>query len=149
MFIGTRLDGTLVPVYVAFGATFWISPCRVIRGETLKIKELEYVQAATAIGFGRLYTMVRHVLPNTAHLILINFSLIFIGAIKAEVILTFLNLGVKNGPSWGIMITQSGAEVVNGFFSQITAATIFMFGLVLAVNIFSDSMQDILDPKAE
>jgi peptide/nickel transport system permease protein len=149
MFIGTRLDGTLVPVYVAFGATFWISPCRVIRGETLKIKELEYVQAATAIGFGRLYTMVRHVLPNTAHLILINFSLIFIGAIKAEVILTFLNLGVKNGPSWGIMITQSGAEVVNGFFSQITAATVFMFGLVLAVNIFSDSMQDILDPKAE
>jgi peptide/nickel transport system permease protein len=149
MFIGTWADGTLIPVYVAFGATFWISPCRVIRGETLKIKELEYVQAATAIGFSRAYTMVRHILPNTAHLMLISFSLVFISAIKAEVILTFLGLGVKKGPSWGIMITQSGAEVVNGYFSQITTATVFMFGLVLAVNIFSDAMQDILDPKAQ
>ena len=149
MFIGTAFDGTLLPVYVAFCSTFWIGPCRVIRGEILKIKELEYVQAATAIGFGRIYIMIRHALPNAVHLMLINFSLIFIGAIKSEVILTFLGLGVKKGPSWGIMITQSGAEVVNGFFSQIAAATAFMFVLVLAINMFSDAMQDILDPKHE
>ncbi len=137
----------LLPVYVAFIATFWIGPCRVMRGETLKLKELEYVQAATAIGFGRLRIMLRHILPNAAHLMLINFSLLFIGAIKSEVILSYLGLGVKGEPSWGIMISQSGWEVVDGFFWQIGAATAFMFGLVLAFNILSDALQDVFDPK--
>jgi peptide/nickel transport system permease protein len=147
MFTGTQLDGTLVPVYVAFCMTFWIGPCRVIRGETLKIKELEYVQAAVSIGFSRLYILIKHVLPNTAHLMLINFSLLFIGAIKSEVILSFLNLGVKKGPSWGIMISHSKQEVINGFFWQIGTATALMFVLVLAFNILTDSLQDIFDPK--
>ncbi len=142
-----RLDKTLFPVYVALGATFWIGPCRVIRGETMKIKELEYIQAATAIGFKRFYIMLRHILPNVAHLMLVNFSLLFIGAIKSEVILSFLNLGVKEGPSWGIMISQSAHEVVMGFFWQIGAATAFMFVLVLAFNILSDALQDVFDPK--
>ena len=83
--------------------------------------------AATSIGFGRLYILVKHILPNTAHLMLINFSLLFIGAIKSEVILSFLGLGVKSGPSWGIMISQSKTEVINGFFWQIGTATAFMF----------------------
>ncbi|QDU42570.1 Oligopeptide transport system permease protein OppC [Symmachiella dynata] len=147
MFTGTTWDGTLIPVYVAFGLTFWIGPCRVLRGETLKIKELEYVQAATAMGCGRVYIMLRHIIPNTAHLLLINFSLLFIGAIKSEVILSFLGLGVKRGPSWGIMISQSGSEVINSFFWQIGAATAFMFGLVLAFNIVSDALQDAFDPR--
>jgi len=147
MFTGTVFDGTLVPVYVAFCVTFWIGPCRVIRAETLKIKELEYVQAATAAGFGRPYILIRHILPNAAHLMLINFSLLFIGAIKSEVILSFLGLGVKHGPSWGIMISQSGSEVINGFFWQIGAATAMMFFLVLAFNVFSDALQDAFDPK--
>ncbi len=147
MFAGTVFDGTLVPVYIAFSCTFWIGPCRVIRGETLKLKELEYVQAATAIGFGRGYILFRHILPNAVHLILINFSLLFIGAIKSEVILTFLGLGVKSGPSLGIMITQSRSEVINGFFWQIGTATVVMFILVLAFNILSDALQDAFDPK--
>lgn len=147
MFTGGRFDGTLIPVYVAFIVTFWIGPCRVIRGETIKMKHLEYVQAATAIGFSRPYIMVRHILPNAAHLMLINFSLLFIGAIKSEVILSFLGLGVKRGPSWGIMISQSGSEVINGFFWQIGVATAFMFILVLAFNILSDALQDVFDPK--
>ena len=147
MFTGTIFDGTLVPVYVAFCSTFWIGPCRVIRGETMKIKELEYVHAATAVGFRRLYVMLHHILPNAAHLMLVNFSLLFIGAIKSEVILSFLGLGVKEGPSWGIMISQSAHEVVMGFFWQIGATTAFMFVLVLAFNILSDALQDAFDPK--
>ena len=147
MFSGSAVDGTLIPVYAAFCMTFWIGPCRVIRGETLRLKELEYVQAATALGFSRLYVLVRHVLPNTAHLMFINFSLLFIGAIKSEVILSFLNLGVKEGASWGIMINQSAQEVANGFFWQIGAATFFMVFLVLAFNILSDALQDAFDPK--
>jgi peptide/nickel transport system permease protein len=145
--IGGRLDETLIPVYIAFTMTFWIGPCRVIRGETLKIRELEFVQAATVMGFGRARILWKHVLPNVSHLMLINFSLLFIGAIKSEVILSFLGLGVKKGPSWGIMISQSGPEVTNGFFWQIGAATVFMFVLVLAFNILSDALQDVLDPK--
>lgn len=147
LFTGGPLDGTLIPVYAAFCLTFWIGPCRVVRGETMKLKELEYVQAATAVGFGRMKILLRHVLPNTAHLMFINFSLLFIGAVKSEVILSFLGLGVKEGSSWGIMISQARQEVIRGFFWQIGTATVFMFGLVLAFNIFTDALQDAFDPK--
>jgi len=143
----TRPFISLVPVYVAMCMTFWIGPCRVIRGETLKLKELEYIQAAQAIGFSRLYILVRHILPNTLHLMFINFSLLFIAAIKFEVVLSFLGLGVKAGPSWGRMIGEATQEVINGNFWQIGTATVFMFVLVLAFNIVSDALQDAFDPK--
>mgnify|MGYP000274164443 CR=1 FL=1 len=144
---GSRLDATLIPVYVAFCATFWIGPCRIIRGETLKLREQEYVQAAQVLGYSRTRILFRHLLPNVTHLMLINFSLLFIGAIKSEVILSFLGLGVQEGTSWGLMISAAKDEVVNGNFWQIGVATAFMFVLVLAFNILSDAMQDILDPK--
>jgi peptide/nickel transport system permease protein len=153
MFTGSIFDDvtrpylSLIPVYAAMCMTFWIGSCRVIRGETMKIKELEYVQAATAIGFGRFYILLRHVIPNTLHLMFINFSLLFIAAIKFEVILSFLGLGVKVGPSWGRMIQESTQEVVNGFFWQIGVATVLMFVLVLAFNVVSDALQDAFDPK--
>ncbi len=145
--IGVPVQETLIPVFIAFCATYWIGPCRVIRGEALKLRELEYVQAAQVLGYGRIRILLRHMLPNVAHLMLINFSLLFIGAIKSEVILSYLGLGVKKGPSWGIMIKQSGQEVINGFYWQIGAATVFMLVLVLAFNILSDAVQDILDPR--
>lgn len=145
--LGGPVEESLIPVFIAFCATYWIGPCRVIRGEALKLRELEYVQAAQVLGYGRIRILLRHMLPNVAHLMLINFSLLFIGAIKSEVILSFLGLGVKKGPSWGIMISQSGQEVINGFYWQIGTATVFMFGLVLAFNILSDALQDILDPR--
>jgi peptide/nickel transport system permease protein len=135
--LGGPVEESLIPVFIAFCATYWIGPCRVIRGEALKLRELEYVQAAQVLGYGRIRILLRHMLPNVAHLMLINFSLLFIGAIKSEVILSFLGLGVKKGPSWGIMINQSGQEVINGFYWQIGTATVFMFGLVLAFNILS------------
>ncbi len=147
MFRGSKFDGGLIPVYAAFCMSFWISPCRVVRGEVMKLKELEYVQAASAIGFGRVRILLKHVIPNTAHLMFINFSLLFIGAIKAEVILSFLGLGVKDEPSWGVMINHAKAEVLNGFFWQIGAATTFMLVLVLAFNVLSDALQDAFDPK--
>lgn len=142
-----KVANTLIPLYAAFCLTFWIGTCRVIRGETLKLKELEYVQAATAIGFSRFYILLKHVIPNTVHLMFISFSLLLIAAIKSEVVLTFLGLGLKDGASWGIMISQSKAEVVAGFFWQIGAATVFMVILVLAFNIVSDALQDAFDPK--
>jgi peptide/nickel transport system permease protein len=144
-----NVKDSLFPVYIAFCATFWIGTCRVIRGETMKLKQLEYVQAARTAGFSNLRVLVRHVLPNTAHLMLINFSLLLIGAIKSEVILSFLGLGVKSQPSWGIMIRDAGnnGDVMTGFFWQIGTATLLMFVLVLAFNILSDALQDAFDPK--
>jgi peptide/nickel transport system permease protein len=138
----------LVGVYVAFCATFWVGPCRVIRGEVLKLRESEYVQAARALGYGPLRILFLHVVPNTFHLVLVNFALLFVGAVKSEVILSYLGLGVQGEPSWGIMINQARAELINGFFWQIGAATCAMFVLVLAFNLFADALQDALDPKS-
>lgn len=144
---GKQIGQTLVPVYLAFCMTFWVGPCRVVRGEAMKIKNLDYVQSAISIGAGPSRLLMRHVLPNTAYLMFINFSLLFVGAIKGEVILSYLGLGVQGQPSWGIMIRDSADEVVRGFFWQIGIATVFMFVLVLAFNILSDALQDALDPK--
>lgn len=137
----------LVPVYCAMCLTYWISTCRVVRGEVMRIKELEYVQAATTIGFTRVYILLKHVIPNTSHLIFINLSLLFIGAIKSEVILSFLGLGVKGQPSWGTMISQGKEDVSNYIFWEVGTASLMMFGLVLAFSILSDALQDAFDPK--
>jgi len=147
MFTGSIFEGTLIPLYVAFCLTYWIGPCRVTRGEALKLKSLDYVQAAQALGASKSRILLKHIIPNTSHLMFINSSLLFIGAIKGEVVLTFLGLGLKEGASWGIMISQSKPEVVSGFFWQIGAATFFMFVLVLAFNILTDALQDAFDPK--
>lgn len=152
-FSGTAFDEVsrpwlaLIPVYAAMCMEFWIGPCRVVRGEVMKIKELEYVQAVKAVGFGRMYILLKHVIPNTAHLMFINFSLLLIAAIKYEVVLSFLGLGVKVGPSWGRMIQESTPEVITGFYWQIGWATLLMFVLVLAFNIVADALQDAFDPK--
>lgn len=138
----------IITVHVAFAATFWTGPCRVIRGEVLKLREADYVTAARALGASPARILLRHVVPNVLHLAFIYFSLIFIGAIKSEVILSFLGLGVQDQPSWGIMIDQSRAELATDFYWQIGAATAFMFVLVLAFNVFTDALQDALDPKA-
>lgn len=147
MFTGSSIERTLIPLYVAFSLTFWIGPCRVTRGEALKLRSLDYVQAAQALGASRIRILLKHILPNTSHLMFINSSLLFIGAIKGEVVLTYLGLGLKDGVSWGNMISQSGSQITAGFFWQIGAATFFMFVLVLAFNIMTDALQDAFDPK--
>lgn len=138
----------LFGVYLAFAATFWVAPCRVVRGEAAKIREAQYVEAARALGYGSTRILLWHVVPNTLHLSLVSFALAFVGAIKSEVILSYLGLGVQGQPSWGTMINQSRAELINGFFWQIGAASIAMFVLVLAFNVFADALQDALDPRA-
>jgi peptide/nickel transport system permease protein len=137
----------LLGIYVAFGATFWVGPCRMVRGEVIKLREAEYIHSAKAMGYGDWRIIFKHLLPNTMHIILVYFALLFVAAIKAEVIISFLGLGVQGEPSWGIMIKQSQAELINGFYWQIGAATFSMFGLVLCFNIFADALQDALDPK--
>lgn len=144
---GLKFGKGIVTIYVAFGATFWVGPCRVVRGEVIKLRESEYVQAARAIGRGNGGILFGHILPNVSHLAFVYFSLTFISAVKSEVILSFLNLGVQGVPSWGVMIEQARAELAVDFYWQIGAATAFMFLLVLAFNIFTDALQDAVDPR--
>ena len=137
----------LLSVYLALGLTGWVTLCRLVRGEVIRHKGREYVQAAEAIGSGHMRTLFRHILPNTLHIIIINFSLQFQTAIKSEVILSYLGLGVQGRPSWGTMIDDAKLELARGVWWQLTAATMAMFIVVLAFNILGDALRDALDPK--
>ena len=134
-------------VYIALGLTSWVTLCRLIRGEVMKHKEREYVQAAGALGAGHLRKLFRHILPNVTHIIIINTSSQFQMAIKSEVILSYLGLGVQGEPSWGTMIDDAKLELVRGVWWQLAGATVAMFFILLAFNILSDALRDALDPK--
>ena len=150
LFAGTpfALDlSGMAGVYIALGLTSWIGTCRLVRAETMKLKELDYVLAARATGRGNFAIMFHHILPNLVHIGIINFSLGFVGAISAEVILSFLNLGVQNMPSWGKMINEARMDLVVGRWWELSAAVVATFFIVLAWNIFGDRLRDALDPK--
>jgi peptide/nickel transport system permease protein len=135
-------------LYLALGVISWIGTCRLVRAETMKIRELDYVVAARASGRASFPILIRHVLPNVMYLGIIQFSLGFIGAIKAEVILSYLGLGVPVGvPSWGSMINAARDELFQGHWWELTAAVTAMFFLVLALNILGDRLRDALDPR--
>jgi ABC-type dipeptide/oligopeptide/nickel transport system permease subunit len=134
-------------VYVALGVTSWVTLCRLIRGEVLKHKEREYVQAAGAIGGGHFRKLFVHILPNVLHIVIINTSLQFQVAIKSEVILSYLGLGVQGEPSWGTMIDDAKLELARGVWWQLAGATLAMFVIVLAFNLLGDALRDSLDPK--
>jgi len=137
----------LVAVYLALGLTSWVSLCRLIRGEVIRHKDREYVHAATAIGGNDFRKLFKHILPNVLHIVIINFSLTFQTAIKSEVILSYLGLGVQGRPSWGTMIDDAKLELARGVWWQLAAATLAMFVVVLAFNILGDALRDSLDPK--
>lgn len=139
---------SLKTVCLAIGLTSWVGLCRLVRGEFMKHRHREYVQAADALGASHARRIFLHILPNITHLILINFSLGFVAAVKGEVILSFLGLGVEPGvPSWGMMINDAKLELARGVWWNLLAATVFMFFLVLAFNLFNDALRDALDPK--
>lgn len=137
----------ILSVYIALGMTNWVEVCRLIRGEVKRHKDREYVQAAAALGASHWRKLVRHILPNVLHIVIIRFSLIFQFAIKAEVILSYLGLGVQDSPSWGVMIDDARTELTRGIWWQLAFATSAMFLIVLAFNILSDALRDALDPK--
>lgn len=138
----------LTNVFLALGLTGWVSTCRLVRAEVLKQKQLDYVLSARALGFSKWRILFGHIFPNTFHIVIIQFSLRFVSAIKIEVILSYLGLGVEPGTaSWGMMIDDAKSEMIHGIWWNLLAATGFMFVLVLAVNLLSDSLRQALDPK--
>lgn len=143
---GVELRG-ITSVYLAMGLTSWVGICRLIRGEFIKRKESEYVLAARATGCSSARIIFSHLLPNVFHIIIIDLSLRFVHFIHAEVILSFLGLGETDKPSWGAMIDAARAELARDVWWEMTAATIAIFLLSLALNLFGDALRDCLDPK--
>jgi peptide/nickel transport system permease protein len=134
-------------VCVALGVTGWVGFCRITRGETLKIRELEFVQAARALGASTPRILLTHVLPNIAHLVLITFVLMFSGLVLSEAILSWLGIGIDG--SWGQMIDQARDELARDpiIVWNLTAASVALFALILSVNIVGDALRDVLDPR--
>ena len=141
------LQGNPYAMHVAMISTFWTSAGRLIRGEVIKLRGLEYVESAHAIGVPEFTIIARHILPNTSHILLVQATITFVAAIKSEVILSFLGLGVTDGMSWGLMIAESTQEVLAGVFNNFLAASGLLFVLVMAFNMFADALQDALDPR--
>lgn len=141
------LPDSAYSMHIAMISTFWTGTCTLIRGEFIKIKNLDYVEAAHAIGVPARQIIFRHIMPNTYHLMLVQITILFVTAIKSEVILSFLGLGIKDGTSWGLMFSAASQEVGGGVMNTFFAASSFMFILVLGFNLFSDALQDALDPK--
>ena len=137
----------ITSVYIALGITSWIGLCRMIRGEVMKHKNREYVQAATAMGAGHGRKLFIHIIPNVFHIVIIESSLLFQMAVKSEVILSFLGLGSQDLPSWGKMIDEAKMELARGVWWQLAGATIAMFFLLLSLNLLGDALRDALDPK--
>jgi peptide/nickel transport system permease protein len=134
-------------VCVALGVTSWVGMSRVVRAEALKLRELEFVQAARALGVSELRIVWRHVLPNLMHLVVITFVLLFSTLVLSEAILAWLGLGLDG--SWGQMIDQARDELARDpiIWWNLAAASAALFGLILAVNLVADAVRDVLDPR--
>jgi peptide/nickel transport system permease protein len=137
-----------VTIILILGLTGWTGVFRLIRGEYLKHKGREYVQAADAIGASNARRMFVHILPNVSHVVLVQLSILTVAFIKSEVILSFLGFGVPvDVVSWGSMLNEAQNELILGKWWQLAAAGTFMALLVTAFSLFTDALRDALDPK--
>ncbi|WP_309638350.1 ABC transporter permease [Methylibium sp.] len=135
-------------VVLILGLTGWTGIYRLVRAEFIKHSVREYVRAAEAIGASNLSRMFRHILPNVSHVVLVQLSIHVVGFIKAEVILSYLGLGVSvDQVSWGTMLAEAQGELILGHWWQLVAATAFMAVFVTAFSLMTDALRDALDPK--
>ena len=126
----------------------WTGVYRQVRAEFIKHATREYVRSAEAIGASIASRMFRHILPNVSHVILVRMSLLVVGFIKAEVILSYLGLGVSvDDVSWGTMLQEAQSELILGYWWQLVAATAFMAVFVTAFSLMTDALRDALDPR--
>ena len=141
------LQGNRWAMHLAMIITFWTTTARIVRGEVMRIKQREFVEAARAIGLPGITIVYRHVLPNTVHILLVQSTIVFVAAIKTEVILSFLGLGIQDGVSWGLMLAESSQEVLAGHFGNFVAASAALFAMLMGFNLLADALQDALDTR--
>lgn len=145
-----RSDARLLALCIILGITSWTSLCRMLRAETLKIREIDYIQAANALGTSHRKIITKHILPNVMHLVLIAVVLDFSMLVLAEAVLSYVGVGVApTTASWGNMINSARLELAREpiVWWPISAAFIFMFTLVLSANLFADAVRDGFDPR--
>ncbi len=147
-----RADLRLLFLCIILGITSWTGLCRLLRGETLKLREMDYVTAAQAFGVGQFKILFRHILPNVMHVVLISIILDFSGLVLAEAVLSYVGVGVDpTMHSWGNMINSARLEMAREpmVWWTLLAAFLFMFTLVLAANLFSDVVRAAFDPRLQ
>lgn len=145
-----RADARLLALCAILGVTSWTGLCRLLRGEALKLREIEYVQAARSLGTKHFGVIFKHILPNVMHIILIAVVLDFSGLVLAEAVLSYVGVGVDPTTySWGTMINGARLEMARTpvVWWSLFSAFVFMFVLVLAANIFADALRDVFDPR--
>lgn len=148
--VAARADLRLFMLCLILGLTGWAGLCRLLRAEVLKLRELDYVQAAQAFGVGHLRIMFRHLLPNVMHIVLITLILEFSGLVLYEAVLSYLGIGVDPSmPSFGRMIDAARSELSRDpiIWWGLAGAFVMMLGLVLSANIFADAVQTAFDPR--
>jgi len=145
-----RSDMRLLFLCLILGVTSWTGLCRMLRAETLKLREMEYVQAAQALGVKQSTILIRHILPNVMHIVLISVVLDFSALVLAEAVLSYINIGVDPTTySWGNMINGARLEMAREpvVWWSLMASFVFMFTLVLAANLFADTVRNAFDPR--
>ena len=148
--IAARADLRLLFLCVILGVTSWTGLCRLLRGETLKLREMEYIQAAHAFGVSHWRIISRHILPNVMHIVLITTVMDFSGLVLAEAVLSYVGVGVDPSMiSFGTMINAARLEMAREpmVWWALLAAFSFMFALVLSANLFADAVQNAFDPR--
>lgn len=148
--IAERQDMRLLFLCIILGMTSWTGLCRILRGETLKLRESEFVLAARALGKSNVSILHKHILPNLMHIVLITIVLDFSGLVLAEAVLSYVGVGVDPSMmSWGNMINSARLEMARDPFVwwSLVAAFISMFILVLSANLFADVVRDAFDPR--
>ena len=145
-----RADLRLLVLCAILGFTGWTGLARLLRGEALKLRELEYIQAAHAFGVRHTHVIARHILPNVMHIVLISLVMDFSGLVLAEAVLSYVGVGVDPSMiSFGTMINAARLEMSREpvVWWTLAAAFVFMFVLVLSANLFADAVRDAFDPR--
>jgi len=145
--ISYTLGRGITSMCVALAATSWVGIMRLVRGEVLKHKEREYVLAARMLGAGPARIMFGEILPNVMHVGIVTSSLVLLGAVKFEVILTYLGLGIQDGASWGLLISGASQDLTNGIWWPLVGTAGAMFGLIYSLSVIGDALRDALDPR--
>lgn len=143
-------DARLLALCLILGVTSWTSLCRLLRAETLKLREVDYVLAARALGSNWFTIIRKHLLPNVLHIVVITLVLDFSFLVMAEALLSYVGVGVSPMTiSWGNMINGARLELARDpvIWWPMLAAFVFMFLLVLAINLFADAVRDAFDPN--
>jgi len=145
--ISYALGRGMVSMCVALAATSWVGVMRLVRGEVLRHKSRDYVVAAQAYGASDARILLRQILPNVMHVAIVVSSLVLVGAIKGEVILTYLGLGVQDGASWGLLIAGASQDLANDIWAPLLGTVTAMFLLIYSLSVVADALRDALDPK--